>query len=76
MQLFLHLDVRHHLSADLTEAREPVRDRQETVFVKGGDIAGHVPAIAQHFRGFVRPAEIALHDIGSAHEQQTRLAQP
>ncbi len=35
----------------------------------------HIPAVAQHFGGFFRLAQIALHHVRPAHEQQTRLAQ-
>ncbi len=74
VQLLLDLDVRHHLAADLAEAAQAVGDLQEAVFVNGRDVAGDIPAVAQHFGGLVRAAKVALHDVGAAHQQQAGLA--
>ena len=74
VQLLLDLDVRNHLAADLAEAAEAVGDLQEAVLVNGGDVAGDIPAVAQDFGGLLRSAEVALHDVGAAHEQQAGLA--
>jgi len=52
VQFFLDLDVRHHFAADFAEAVQPVGDLQETVLVERRDVAGAIPAIAQHLGGF------------------------
>ena len=70
VKFFFDLDVRHHFAGDFAEAAQPVGDCEEAVLVLGGDIAGDVPAVLQHFRGFFRLAEIALHHVGASHEQQ------
>ena len=74
VQLFFDFDVRHHFAADFAEAAQAVRDREEAVFIFCRDVAGDVPAIAQNFRRFLGLAEIALHHVGPAHEQQSRRA--
>ena len=43
VQFFLHLDVRHHLAADLAETAQAIGDLQKAVFVERGDVAGDVP---------------------------------
>ena len=48
VQFFLHLNVWHHLAADLTEAAQAVCDHQKSVLVHRGDVAGDIPAISQH----------------------------
>ncbi len=75
VQFFLHLDVRHHLSADLAEAAQPVGDLQKTILVERRHVAGGVPAVAQDFRGFVGFTQVTLHHIRPAHQQQAGLPQ-
>ena len=65
--------MRHHLAADLTEATQPIRDRQEAVLVHCRNVTGCVPTVAQHFGGFLRLAKVALHDIRPLDEQEARL---
>ena len=60
VQLLFDFDVRHHLAADFAEAAQAIGDREEAVFVFGGDVAGDVPAVLQHLRRFFGLAEIAL----------------
>ena len=54
VQLFLHLDVRHHFAADFAEAAQTVGDLQKAILVHRRDVAGDVPAVAQHLGGFLR----------------------
>ena len=63
----------NHLAADLAEATQTIGDLQEPVFVQGRDIASDIPAVAQDFGGFVRPAKVAPHHVGTAHKQQAGL---
>ena len=74
MKLLFDLDVRHHFAADFAETTETVSDGEETVFVLGSDVAGDIPAVLQDVGGFFRFAEIALHHVWSANEQQSGRA--
>src|SRR5262249_46211318 len=73
VELLFDLDVRHHLTADLAEAREPVGDGEEAVLIDRREIAGVIPAVAQDLGGLLRLAEIAQHDARSFDFEQTRL---
>ncbi len=75
VQLFFHANVRHHFAADLAEPTESVGDGQEPVFIQRGDVAGDIPAVADDLGGFVRPAEVAGHDVGAADEEHAGLAE-
>ena len=76
VQLLFHFDVRHHFAADLAETAQTIGDLQEAVFVTRGDITGDIPAVAQDLGDFLRMAELPLHNVGSTHQQQARLANP
>ena len=71
---FFDLHMRHHLAADLAEARQTVGDRDEAVLVDGRDIAGDIPAAAHRLVGEVLLIQVAEHDIGSFDEQQPGFA--
>src|SRR5579862_39416 len=73
LKFFFHLDVRNHFAADLAEAAQAIGDADEAIFINGGDVAGVVPAVVQNFGGFFRLVEVALHDVGTSDEEQTRL---
>ena len=55
--------MRHPTSADLAEAGEPVCNLQESILVQRGNVAGVIPAIAEHFGRLCRvaPGNPALH---------------
>lgn len=40
----------------------------------GGDVAGDIPAIAEHALGQVGPAKVPLHDVGTSDQHQPGLA--
>src|SRR5258708_19158071 len=67
LQLFFHLDVRHHLAANFAEPAQAVCHAQKSVLVDGGNVAGVVPAAAQQLRRFLRPLQVAPHHIRAAH---------
>ena len=67
-------DVRDHLPADLAEAALAAGDADKAVLVDLGDVAGHVPAVADHLGRQFRLIEIALHDVGAFYQQHARLA--
>ena len=73
MQLFFNLDVRHHLSANFAEARQAVSDGKKPIFFHRGDVAGHIPAIAQNFGGLIRTPQIALHHVWAFQQQHARF---
>ena len=66
--------MRHHFAADLAEARKPIGDGEEAIFLHHGDVAGGVPAVVQYFGGLLRLAEIALHHVWPLHQQHARSA--
>ena len=61
--------MRHHLAADLREAADPPRDRNEVVFVERGQIARHVPVAAHHLGREIGPIQIAFHHARAANQQ-------
>ncbi len=65
LQRLFDLAVRNHFSADLGEAREPIGDRQEPVFIQHGDVAGDVPAIAHGVGREILTSQVAGHDVGT-----------
>ncbi len=73
VQFFFNFDMRNHLSANFAESRQAVRNRQKSIFIHRRNIACHVPSILQHFRRLIRPLQISLHHIRSAHQKQSRL---
>jgi hypothetical protein len=72
VELFFDAAVRHHLAADLGEAREAVGDAQEAVVVEQRDVARDVPAVAQGLVREVVATEVALHHVRAADEQHAR----
>jgi hypothetical protein len=71
VKLFLDADVRHDLAANLAEARDAVRDRDETILIDHSDIAGRVPSVVQHLGCLLGLAQIAAHDIWPFHQQHS-----
>src|SRR5437763_1366804 len=74
MQLLFDSNVRHHLAADFAESIQPISDLQEAILIDRSDIARVIPSILQDLCRFLRPAQIALHDVWSADEQYSGLA--
>ncbi len=69
LQRFFDAAMRHHLAADLREAREPIGDRQESVFIQRGDVAGHVPTIPHGLLRQILAADVAVHHVRAFYEQ-------
>ena len=65
----------NHFTGQFTEAGEAVGDGNKSVFVLFDDITGVVPAVDQHFFGFFRILDVALHNGGAFDKQQTRAPQ-
>src|ERR1035441_497573 len=63
-----------HLTADLRKALEPAKDEDETVGVDAYDVAGVVPAAERLKLRVGFRVEIAVHNIGSPHEQPSALS--
>ena len=62
--------VRHHLAADLGEARETSLEMQEAVIVEPAEVARDIPAVAVRLGGAHGVVEIAGEEIGAPHEQE------
>ena len=65
--------MRDHLAADLAEAREPIGDEDEPVFVDLRDVARHIPAIPEGLGGALGGVEIACHTVGAREQKQAFL---
>src|SRR5215472_9786463 len=74
VQPLFNLHMRHHFAPNFAKAAEAVSDGEEAVLILRGDIAGDVPAVAQHLFGFLRLAEITLHNVRPAHDQESGRA--
>ena len=69
LQRFFHAAVRDHFTADLGEAREPIGDRQESVFIQRRNVARNVPAIAHGIGRQILTPQVPRHDIGTSDQQ-------
>ena len=69
LQRLFNVAMRDHLTTDLGEAREPVGDRQESVFIQHRDVSCNVPAIAQGVGRQVFTSQVPLHDVGTPDQQ-------
>jgi PAS domain S-box-containing protein len=67
---FLGVDV---LPAPDDQVLDPVDQGEVAVVVEPADIARVQPATAQYLSGFLWPAQVAAHDIGSADDDLARL---
>src|SRR5262249_29546005 len=70
VQLILDLLVGHHFAADFAESRQAVGQLDETVVIDAADVAGNVPAVADHILRGLFTAQVALHDVGPIDHQQ------
>ena len=70
----LNREMRHHLAADLGKPALAARDRDESLVIQPSDVAGAVPAVADHAGGEIGPVEIALHHIGPGDPQHPLLS--
>ena len=72
LQRLFDAAMRDHFTSDLREARESVGDRQESILVQEGKIAGDVPAIVQGLGRQILPPQVPLHDVRALDQQHTR----
>ena len=70
----LNREMWHHLAADLGKPALAARNRDESLAIQPSDVAGAVPAVADHSCGEIGPVEIALHDIGTSDPQHPLLS--
>src|SRR5579872_3596381 len=70
---FLDFEVRHHLAADLAEAREAVSDPDEALVVDDRDVARYVPAVVDDLGTLFGLPEVSSHATRRLDQQQTFL---
>src|SRR5688572_13076798 len=65
------LDMRDHLTTELAEARQPVGDSDETMFVHRRHVTGHIPAIADDLSSALRIVQVPSHPVWPLDQQQS-----